>query len=419
MSSYVLTDFEINLLVHLAVKGPREATHWRAMTDAPAVLGERLATSNYRMAGRSEDGPRDYSYSPLAVEVSAIEGLKQIEHYVYQTADSEGAWRRDGVGQLIDALRAGLTTLLPGWEEAPWRWTVEDVAAHESLAHDEAGDDPRVVDLRERFERAGAVLVTSNPATAVAGVFDPRSVLGKWHYPKKYRGMPPFTVVLLASDSIAASHFLHLRAGESGLNPHLHVGLFRFGSVVVRLSWQEWEEQPPGSPNEQDLWDLVERLGVPDERWTSLDPPVFEGSGEVVARRVRIVFTGHTDVTGLVAHDRSTLRRLAGMILDDDVRAMVEEVDPATRTVLLMRGLPEVGDVSKVAMRERVGVGTYDPAEPEYRVDLSVEPSEAGTASVIVMDRPPNVPVAVQFLTPESAPWGTVISSPPATPENG
>lgn len=419
MSSYVLTDFEINLLVHLAVHGPREATQWRALTDAPAVLGERLSASNYRTAGRSEDVPREYSYSPLAVEVSAIEGLKQIEHYVYQTADAEGAWRRNGVGEIIDALRTGLIPLLPGWEEAPWRWTVEDVASHALPADEEQGDDPRVLDLLERFERAGALLVDSLAASPVAGVYDPRSVLGKWHYPKNYRGMPPLQVVLLANDSIAANHFVHLRAGESGLNPLLHVGLFRFGSAVVRVFWQEWYEQPVGAPTERDLWDVVERLGSPDERWTSLDPPVYEGRGEVLARRVRVRSTSPGDLTGSVADDRSSLRWLAGLILDDDVRRAVEEVDPANQTVLLMRGLPEVGDVGGVAMRERVALGTYDPSEPEYSVELSVQPPKAGIASVVVIDRPPHVPVGVCFLAPGSAPWGMGLSSRPADPENG
>jgi hypothetical protein len=159
MSAYVLTDFEINLLVHLAVHGPREAEGWRSLTDQPAGIGAQLAARNAEAAGHPEDGPRDYAFAPLNLDVSAVEGLKQIDHYVYQTADFEGRWRAGEEGQFLDTLRVALIAALPGWAEAPWSWSRQDVLSH--VADPKEGDQPidsRVQDLLDHFERADAVV---------------------------------------------------------------------------------------------------------------------------------------------------------------------------------------------------------------------------------------------------------------------
>lgn len=411
MSAYVLTDFEINLLVHLAVHGPREAEDWRHLTDEPAEIGAQLAARNAEAAGRPGDGPRDYAFAPLNLDVSAVEGLKQIGHYIYQTADPEDRWRADGVGRFLDTLRAALITALPGWAEAPWGWSRQDALSHEAAPKE--GDPPidsRVQDLLDRFERAGAVLVPFTGATVEA--VDPRSVLGQWLFPKHYLGMPPLRVVLLSDEDIAAHHYLRLRSDLDRINPLIHSGILRFGATVVRLEWSPLVPQPPEGIGHEDLWALVERLGEPDERWTSLETPLFTGRGEVTARRVRTPFTSHLDIGAVVAYDRPSLARLAETILDDDARVVVEAVDPRSQMVLLVHGIPELGDVTGVAMRQTVALSTWEPGKSEFKVELSVEPPTGGIASVVVVDRPPHVPTMLELRDPTSRPMGLIVRRP-------
>ena len=415
MSAYVLTDFEINLLLHLALHGPREAVDWKPMTDVPAELGARLAARNAAAAGRPGDGARGYVFAPLDVEVSAVEGLKQIDHYLYQTKDEDGAWRRGGVESFIDTLRSRLVSSLPGWEEAPWRWTLQDALEHESSrVDDEPEVDPRVSELLQWFDRAGASLVPSNPAMPVVGISDPRSVLGSWHFPLRYRGLPPLQVVLLSHDAIAAHHFLRLRADADRVHPTLHVGLFRFGAAVVSIKYHT-----PGGVPEADVWALVDRLGRPDQRWASIDPPVFAGRAEVMARNVRIGFTSYRESTSVIAHDHQSLGLLAESILDDDTRVQVEAVDPRSQTILLITNIPDLGDITGVAMRETVSMGTYDPARPAYNIEMSVRPPSDGIGCLVVMDHLPHVPTALELRDPKKGLVGGVsVHQPPSGAED-
>ena len=70
MSAYVLTDFEISLMVHLALHGPREAVDWGPLTDVPAEFGVQLTDRNADAAARPAGGPREYVFAPLNVEVA-------------------------------------------------------------------------------------------------------------------------------------------------------------------------------------------------------------------------------------------------------------------------------------------------------------------------------------------------------------
>lgn len=415
MSAYVLTDFEINLLVHLALHGPREADSWRPLTDRPAEIGSQLRARNVAAAGDPEDKPRAYEYESLSLELSAVEGLKQVSHYLYQTADDEGAWRRGTVGRFIDSLQSALISALPGWAEAPWSWSVQDTLDHEPkpLSETELTVDPRVKALLDRFEQVGATLVPSPEWSPVVGVSDARSVLGIWHYPEKYLGTPPLRVSLLSHEAIAAHHYLRLRSDFDRINPNLNVGLFRFGAAVVRIEWQKWMVQPPDGPREEELWALVDRLGEADERWTSHEPPLFTGAGEVLARRVRTASTHPLSVGVVVAHDRRTLGRLSPMILDESVRAEVESVDLGSRIVLLVNGVAELGELAQLTMREFVTMGTYDPERPSFKVELTLESPAAGVGSILVIDRPPHVPQMADVRWPGLPSMGMIVNEPP------
>jgi hypothetical protein len=409
-----LTNFEINLLVHLALNGPREADSWRPVTDRPAEIGAQLRARNVAAAGDPEDKPRAYEYEPLSLELSAVEGLKQVSHYLYQTADDEGAWRRGTVGRFIDSLQSSLVSALPGWAEAPWSWSVRDVLDHEPkpLSETEPVVDPRVKALLDRFEQLGVTLVPSPEGSPVVGVADARSILGVWHYPEKYSGFPPFHVSLLSHEAIAAHHYLRLRSDADRIHPDVHVGLFRFEAAVVRIEWHAWVVLPDG-PREEELWALVDGLGDPDERWTSLEPPLFTGAGEVLARRVRTTPTHPHQVRMVVAHDHRTLGRLSPMILDESVRADVESVDLRSQIVLLVNGVAEPGELLQLTMREFVSIGTYDPAHPSFKIELVLEEAVAGVGSILVIDRPPHVPEVAEVRWPSLPSMGLSVDEPP------
>ncbi len=56
---------------------------------------------NYAWAAWDEpSAPPAYAFTPLPVAVTAVEGLKQLDYFLYQSADDERQWRRDGIGEL-------------------------------------------------------------------------------------------------------------------------------------------------------------------------------------------------------------------------------------------------------------------------------------------------------------------------------
>jgi hypothetical protein len=94
-------------------------------------FGNQLWTVNYEIAAWDDDSPQPpYTFTPLPITITAVEGLKQCAYFIYQSADEEGLWERDGLGDVLARLKARLISLLAGFDTAPAGWDANELAAH-------------------------------------------------------------------------------------------------------------------------------------------------------------------------------------------------------------------------------------------------------------------------------------------------
>lgn len=130
-----LTKTDVDVLVQLLVLGPFEASDWEPLVDDADEFGTRLWSASYANAARPDDLPRPtYTFAPLTIPVTAVEGLKQCGHFVYVTADENGHWEREGLGDTLETLEDRLIWLLDGHDSAPWGWDERDLAERAARA---------------------------------------------------------------------------------------------------------------------------------------------------------------------------------------------------------------------------------------------------------------------------------------------
>lgn len=153
MSAYMVSKQHINALVHAACFGPRDlqnvpfhARTWYRPSykgfqqwgfDLVNDIGEMLTKENLSsIHARYPDtetnpeatpGPVDlywlqpYQYTPPSRPMNAIEALKALDCYEYQSCEHP-EWERSEAKQLCDSMRHSLIGFLPGYEAAPWEW---------------------------------------------------------------------------------------------------------------------------------------------------------------------------------------------------------------------------------------------------------------------------------------------------------
>lgn len=152
MSAYVVSKETIDRIVQLAVEGPSAVpvspdTAWRFgwyMADRPErwayadhesadkigqlLISECVRSVRYRYPEDSFDdlpGPiekgyaLDYRYSRPARRLTAIEGLKLLDGYEYQTCEHP-QWEASEAHAIRSYLRDMLISRLPGYSEAAW-----------------------------------------------------------------------------------------------------------------------------------------------------------------------------------------------------------------------------------------------------------------------------------------------------------
>jgi hypothetical protein len=122
MSRMVLSSIEIDLIVLVIVHGPHGVEGWHGPhTPDPDTLGSTLWARNWEASARAEDGPvPEYRFTPPGVRLTALEGLRLLTYYAYQSADDENRWRRGGLGAVVDGTMQSLITVLPGMAQLPW-----------------------------------------------------------------------------------------------------------------------------------------------------------------------------------------------------------------------------------------------------------------------------------------------------------
>ena len=95
------------------------------------LLDQCVASVRYRYRdGEDSDdlpGPvnnewrRPYSFNPLGRVPTALEALKLIRCYDYQSCENP-EWEQSEAKTFCDALFVCLVSVLPGYEEAAWEW---------------------------------------------------------------------------------------------------------------------------------------------------------------------------------------------------------------------------------------------------------------------------------------------------------
>lgn len=129
MSAFVVDVEHIHMLVDAAVNRKvryhhGDETQWVRADTADHVgtflLAENLASVNYRY---SEDGvvPR-YEYRRPAIPATPVEVLKGLDCYIYQSCEHPD-WAGSEAKAFCDELQDAAIADLPGYDEAPWRWT--------------------------------------------------------------------------------------------------------------------------------------------------------------------------------------------------------------------------------------------------------------------------------------------------------
>jgi len=158
MSAFVVSPTHIDVLLSVALHGPRDASSegplgWSApyvndLVDeetgpltaslcsaaGAALLAECIASVSYRYSGSRElpgpiptPAPEQYEFSDLGSCLSISESCKAIDCFEYQSCEHR-EWSDSGAHAFCERLRSNLTSVLPGTWDAPWEWSPEVLA---------------------------------------------------------------------------------------------------------------------------------------------------------------------------------------------------------------------------------------------------------------------------------------------------
>lgn len=157
MSAYVVDPAHIDVLLSVAVNGPRERrgewippyTHEllgdpytgrvnRETADLAgrALLAECIASVSYRYDQPPGELPglnpnpwiEHYEWTDFGSLLTPVEALMPLEGYEYQSCEHPGWWQ-SGAHHFCQSFRRSLLGHLPGYEKGEWHWTAEALLA--------------------------------------------------------------------------------------------------------------------------------------------------------------------------------------------------------------------------------------------------------------------------------------------------
>ncbi|HTR74559.1 MAG TPA: hypothetical protein VMH33_04790 [Solirubrobacterales bacterium] len=162
MSAYVVDPAHIDVLLSVAIHGPRDRAvrhpgdGWHppyvnellddrsgplTAEDADeagrALLAECIESVSYRYPDDSLDElpgprpmprPRQYEWTDFGSFLTAIEACLAIDGYGYQSCEHPG-WNTSGPFWFCHRFRCALVGAMPGYHEARWHWTAEAALA--------------------------------------------------------------------------------------------------------------------------------------------------------------------------------------------------------------------------------------------------------------------------------------------------
>lgn len=138
MSAWVVCKEHIDLIVKVAVSGPRDAVDPRNWyrpgypsggTLMPDEIGQALWNANHANVGHlyaknhPEDDyePEPYTYTDPGYCMTVVEAIKAVHCLNYQCSDLP-TWERSGPESWLRGIESSLLQQLPGMEQAPWGW---------------------------------------------------------------------------------------------------------------------------------------------------------------------------------------------------------------------------------------------------------------------------------------------------------
>lgn len=152
MSAFVVSKEHIDLIVHAVLYPPVEdiPTVQSFRADIAGIvarnskhdlgfatnLGRLLIEQNvrsvlYRHRGDYSMIPEyanNYSFTPLPFQPTHAEIMKALHCYEYQSCETPD-WDLTPAYAIVERIGWFLSHTLPGYEEAPWEWTKEEVEA--------------------------------------------------------------------------------------------------------------------------------------------------------------------------------------------------------------------------------------------------------------------------------------------------
>ena len=278
MSSWLVSKLDIDVLVQLAWVGPLAATGWRPMTRDPDGLGQALWQRNYESNAEEGDPPLpEYGFEPLPIEITAVEGLKHVGCYRYQTETLGRAHEGDDLATLVQELAVRLESELPGYSEAPWGW--DDEGVHFRLGRGSPALPERLTPESEArslapFSAAGFEPLFEYP-NSHAPVEDPGKIQVKFIYPSpsalsgQVRPSYAASIYLCADEDGARTVFSQLVTGWDSETARARADghVYRYGHTVLSTS----DTQRATELRRGHLDTMAANLNQPDDHWSTRD----------------------------------------------------------------------------------------------------------------------------------------------------
>lgn len=357
-----MTKLQVDVLVQAAMFGPMGAVHWTPLVRDPDALGRELFSSGRRTSG--ERNRQDYVFEAMPIGITAIEAIKACSYYRYQRAKTPA---------IVGRIRDHMLEHLDGMQEAPWGWRSEDITAR--LGRPAPGSDlpapppAELVDVAGQLEEIGVEVrrVTPTVTDALdrqaggAGKFH-GSLLGLFTESRADGRCVTQVQVLVARSPATAERAFPHAVGRIVWDKEQATEVRRLGSLIVSVSLPPAELWPDPAVSA-----ALDRLGVPDERWSVTEPPVASGPGELLGSRIEMVLTSPA-----LATNKADLERLLEHLVDPGLKEQLRGVDLRQHSVLATPGL-ELGVLASVDLvRAPTGV---EGAEMSEDLVLTHEPS--------------------------------------------
>lgn len=150
MSAFVVDKRHIDLIVHAVIHGTEDGEHvWWSDSllrqeiafclpnerDFGDELGQLLLDENVRSVRYRYDDDENmipyyarqpYCFEPLPFRPTVVELLKALNCYIYESCEHPD-WEDSMAYKIVMLIRNHAIYMLPGYEEAPWEWTEDEV----------------------------------------------------------------------------------------------------------------------------------------------------------------------------------------------------------------------------------------------------------------------------------------------------